>query len=168
MTHGTKGGVERRWLGIDYGQKRIGLSYAETLGVALPLAAVKGASQSSCLDQIESMIRKCGITELVIGYPFHMNGKVGDKVREVEAFIVELRRRFGLPIHRVDERLSTYQARRDTQCFLQKREKCLKQRIAQRRTGTLDSRAATLILQDYLDQKGADVHLGTLTLLEPA
>lgn len=148
-----------RTLGIDFGTRRVGLSYADEVGVAVPLAAAVEATQEERLEHIGEEIERRRIELLVVGYPYNMNGSVGFKAREVDVFITELERRFQLPVQRIDERLSSYAAdgsyrrrpgrsRRDPKAVQQ-----------ERRSGERDSRAAAVILQDYLDQQ--------LPLMEP-
>ena len=81
---------------------------------------------------------------LVVGYPFNMDGSAGFKAREVDAFAARLRAELGLPVHFVDERLTTYEA----EATIAK-----PRRRALRRSGIVDSRAATLILQDFFEQR---------------
>ncbi len=137
-----------KFLGIDYGEKRIGLSFGDgLLGVAVPCRAACGKTKKARFAAIETAITQRGITGLVVGYPYNMDGSKGAKAAEVDAFIEELQKRFDLPIHRLDERLTTVQARDDLKVFGHKRR-------TGRRTpppGDIDSRAATLILQDFLD-----------------
>ena len=137
-----------KFLGIDYGEKRIGLSFGDgLLGVAVPCPAACGKTKKARFAAIETAITQRGITGLVVGYPYNMDGSKGAKVAEVEALSAELEKRFGLPIHRIDERLTTVQALDDLKVFGHKRK-------TGRRTpppGDIDSRAATLILQDFLD-----------------
>ena len=76
--------------------------------------------------------------------PYNMNGSSGFKAKEVEAFIEQLKSRFQLPVTTVDERLTSHQVEQELK--LQKRQ-------VDRRSGEIDSRAAALILQDYLDQQ---------------
>jgi putative Holliday junction resolvase len=135
-----------RCLGIDYGERRIGLSYGDDLGVATPLPAVTADDRIDRLEEVGSVVKDRRVTDLVIGYPLNMDGSVGFKAREVDTFIRDLSERTGLPVHRVDERLTTQVARahlpkgRDDEM---------------RRSGRVDSMAAAVILQDFLDQ-----HLG--------
>lgn len=140
-----------RYLGIDYGEKRIGLSYADELGVAMPIPAV---FQKNKWDEIGRIIKEREIEALVVGYPYNMDGTVGFKAKEVDVFIAELEKRFGLPVHRMDERLSSYQAQTDIDVLGigKKSKKSIKARQLARRSGDLDSRAATLILQDFLEE----------------
>jgi putative Holliday junction resolvase len=129
-------------LGIDYGEKRIGLSFGDTLGLAVPIAAAVEATEEARLNHIQSVIEERGIGHLVVGMPYNMDGSSGFKVKEVVAFIEALKTRFQLPVSTVDERLTSHQV-----------EEHLKEqkRKFDRRSGEVDSRAASLILQDYLD-----------------
>ena len=88
-----------RYLGIDWGEKRIGLAYADEVGVAVPLPAAVASTKKARMQQIERMIQERAIAELVVGYPLNMNGSVGFKAREVDAFIKDLEKRFQLPVH---------------------------------------------------------------------
>jgi len=131
-----------RYLGIDFGSKRIGLSIGDELGVATPLPALTGRSAQAPWDPLAAVIRERRIGELVLGHPLNMDGTAGAKAREVEAFATRLRAKFGLPVHLVDERLTTYEA----ESSIPRR-----QRRSVRASGLVDSRAACLILQDFLN-----------------
>jgi putative Holliday junction resolvase len=131
-------------LGIDYGTRRIGLSYGDTLGVATPLPALVQASPEQRWSALGEVVRQRRITDLVLGYPFNMDGTAGFKAKEVDAFAARLKAEFRLPVHFVDERLTSYEAEA-TIAKAKRREV--------RASGLVDSRAATIILQDYLDQK---------------
>ena len=138
------------FLGIDYGSKRIGLSFGDHLGVAVPLPAAVAETLEDRLRFIADTIQKRRIQELVVGYPYNMDGSVGFKAKEVDLFITTLESRFNLPVHRIDERLSSQQAASDNKQFNKQKKLNIKDLQAERRTGKLDSQAATLILQDYL------------------
>ncbi len=133
-----------RFLGIDYGARRIGLSYGDELAVATPLPALTDADEAKRWAGLKAMIAQRRITELVLGYPLNMDGTIGFKAKEVDAFAARLRTEFALPIHLVDERLTSYEA--ESTIAKSKRRDV-------RASGIIDSRAATLILQDYLNQK---------------
>ena len=60
------------------------------------------------MRHIETTLNERKAEELVVGYPLNINGTVGFKAREVDEFIAELEKRFRLPIHRIDERLSSH------------------------------------------------------------
>ena len=133
-----------RCLGIEYGARRIGLSYGDDLGVATPLAALTEADAAQRWRALLAVIAQRRITDLVLGYPFNMDGSVGFKAKEVDAFAARLRDETKLPIHLVDERLTSYEA--ESTIAKSKRRDV-------RASGIIDSRAATIILQDFLLQK---------------
>jgi len=142
------------FLGIDYGEKRIGLAFADEVGVATPLNAATQTSLSARLSHIAQLIEERKIAALVVGYPLNMNGSIGFKAKEVDEFITLLEKRFKLPIYRADERLSTKQVKDDLDLLgLLPAKKSGKARQKAFRTGEIDSRAATIILQDYLSSK---------------
>ncbi|MCC5807351.1 MAG: Holliday junction resolvase RuvX [Opitutales bacterium] len=141
-----------QWLGIDYGEKRIGLAAGDELGIAVPLPAAVEPAPEARMARIGAEIGRRGVTELVVGYPYNMDGTVSAKAREVDGFIAELERRFGLPVHRVDERLTSYAAEEHLKAAGRRPKR--KDIRRHRRTGEVDSRAATLILQDFLDTRG--------------
>ena len=64
-------------LGIDWGEKRIGLAFADSIGVALPVDPAVSTSKRKRFMQIENLIKERSINELVVGYPLNMNGSVG-------------------------------------------------------------------------------------------
>jgi putative Holliday junction resolvase len=133
-----------RCLGIDYGTKRVGLAQGDELGVATPLPALIDADEAVRWAKLGETIRQRRITDLVLGYPYNMDGSAGFKAKEVDAFAERLKQQFGLPVHLVDETLTSYAA----EATVPK-----KSRRDVRDSGLIDSRAACLILQDFLDQK---------------
>ena len=133
-----------RCLGIDYGARRIGLSQGDELGVATPLPALVDIDPDKRWAALLDAIRVRRVTDLVVGYPLNMDDSVGFKAREVDAFITRLSAAVNLPVHRVDERLTSYEAESSI-------PKAKRRDV--RASGLIDSRAATLILQDFLDQR---------------
>jgi len=136
-----------RCLGIDYGTKRIGLAYGDELGLATPLTAITPATREAWTAALTCLIAQRCLTHLVVGYPLNMDDSVGFKAKEVDGFIAELEKAFGLPVIRQDERLTTYAAEAGLRASKGKDKRDRKLRAS----GEVDSRAATLILQDYLD-----------------
>ncbi len=133
-----------RCLGIDYGSRRIGLSFGDDLGVATPLPALTEAEEDRRWAALAATVRQRRVTDLVVGYPLNMDDTPGFKAKEVDAFAAKLRAAFALPVHLVDERLTSYEAE-STIAKAKRRDV--------RASGIIDSRAATLILQDFLNQK---------------
>ncbi len=142
------------FLGLDYGAKRWGLSHGDELGLAkVPLPPAIAADVEQRFAQVAREITARKIAELVIGYPYNMDGTAGFKAREVDAFIAELEKRFNLPVHRTDERLTSHEAAGQTRARPSKRPRTTAAHQAARATGEVDSRAATIILQDFLDTR---------------
>lgn len=133
-----------RFLGIDYGTRRIGLAFGDDLGIATPLPALTHADPTKRRADLAAIIKQRRVTELVVGFPYNMNGTIGFKAKEVEAFAETLKAEFGLPVHFIDERLTSHMAEAGMN------QKQLREIRAQ---GIVDSRAAAIILQDFLDQR---------------
>jgi putative Holliday junction resolvase len=131
-----------RFLGIDHGTRRIGLAYGDDIGVATPMPAIACEDPAKQWARIAEVLKARRITEVVVGHPLNMDGSSGPKALEVEAFARRIRAQFNLPVHLVDERLTSYEAESTIPPS---------KRRAVRRTGLVDSRAAAIILQDYLD-----------------
>ena len=135
---------------MDFGARRIGLAYGDDIGVSTPLPAIVSAEPLKQWAGIAALVKGRRITDVVIGHPINMDGSSGPKAREVEAFARRVHSEFGLPVHLVDERLTSYEAESTI---------APSKRRAVRRSGLIDSRAATIILQDFLDSRlprGAD------------
>ncbi|MDE0768687.1 MAG: Holliday junction resolvase RuvX [Opitutaceae bacterium] len=133
-----------RCIGIDYGERRVGLSYGDEIGVATPVDAAVQDSESERIDHLVKLAQDRRATDLVFGYPYNMDGSVGFKAKEVDVFIEKVLIKIALPVHRIDERLTSHVA---SEGFSKKRDDTL------RRSGKIDSAAAALILQDFLDQR---------------
>jgi putative Holliday junction resolvase len=136
-----------RFLGIDHGTRRIGVAYGDDIGVATPLPAITAADPAKQWAGLGGLLKERRITEVVLGLPLNMDGSSGPKAKEVEAFAQRIRSEFGLPVHLVDERLTSYEA--ESTIPPSKRREV-------RKAGLVDSRAATIILQDYLDGRIAN------------
>jgi len=131
-----------RFLGIDYGTKRVGLATGDELGIASPIPAVLSGDPAAQVGAIAEVIRMRRINELVIGLPLNMDGSKGPSAQAAEAFAARLHAKLGVPVHFVDERLTSSAAEESI---------APKHRRDMRDSGLVDSRAAALILQDYLD-----------------
>ena len=130
-------------LGIDYGEKRIGLALSDISNtVAQSLKVLKRNATRSWLGEIKAIVDKNKIEKIVIGLPKNMNGSIGEKGKEVLAFVKVLGKVVRVPIVTWDERLTTVSA-----------EKVLRQAELSRkkRKDILDKLSACIILQNYLD-----------------
>jgi putative Holliday junction resolvase len=134
-----------RILAIDYGKKRWGLAFCDELRVVFTLPALIQMSFNERLENLRAIVKERRISRLVLGLPITLEGNKSQLTIEVERFAKEILTPFGLPITFVDEALSSYVA----EASLPK-EKIKKG--FQKRDGTVDSKAAALILEDYLSQ----------------
>lgn len=133
-----------RFLGIDPGTKRLGLARGDELGLASPLPALVQPRSEDRWQALLSLIASQRIDEIVVGYPLNMDDSVGPKAKDSEAFAERLRQATKKPVHLVDERLTSHAAE-GTLPRAKLRDL--------RSSGIVDSRAAALILQDFLDQR---------------
>jgi putative Holliday junction resolvase len=134
-----------RTLGLDVGSKRIGLAVSDLLGItAQGIETLHRQNKRLDFAQLESVIRKYQVIEMVVGYPLRMSGAQGIQSEKMQRFAEELRQRFQLPVHLWDERLSSAQANR----LLRETEMSIK-----RRGQVVDQMAAVLILQSWMDAK---------------
>ncbi|MBN1257793.1 MAG: Holliday junction resolvase RuvX [Planctomycetes bacterium] len=133
-----------RYLGVDFGEKRVGLAITDQEGmIASPLTILKVKSPEDALRQVLATIREYKVDLVVLGYARRMDGRVGAKARECETFAKSLRGE-GLLVELWDERLSSVQAERSL------READLSHH---KRKQHLDAVAAQMILQSYLQAK---------------
>jgi putative Holliday junction resolvase len=133
-----------RFLGIDYGERRIGLARGNEWGIATPLPAVHGDEPDWCWRALAEVLRREQVDEIVLGHPLRLDGSASSATVRVERFAEMLRDRFGLPVHLVDETLSSEAAAEGMN---------LAQMRAAKRRGEIDSRAAAILLQDYLNRR---------------
>ena len=136
-----------RTLGIDYGDKRIGVAISDPLGIiATGIAVVgKGETFEQDIQELNSLIKKYGgVEEIVVGLPKTMSGAAGIQVEKVMKFVDALKQAFKVNIVTSDERLTTVEAERaliETGMSREKRKK------------VIDQSAAAGILQGYLERK---------------
>jgi putative Holliday junction resolvase len=131
-----------RVLGIDFGEKRLGLALSdESRTLASPLAVYERKDLQSDLRFLSDLILRYQIT--VLGLPLNMDGSLGPKAQQVLEFKRALEESLKLPVHTFDERLTTAEAER----ALLEANMSRRKRKAKR-----DALAAVLILQGYLQQ----------------
>jgi putative Holliday junction resolvase len=140
-----------RILAIDYGSRRMGLAVSDPLGItAQGLDTLERKNKRSDFARLEKLLREYQIREIVLGLPLRMSGEEGTQSQKVAEFAEELRRRFAIPVHLWDERLTSAEANR----LLREAELSI-----QKRAQAVDRMAATLILQSWLQahQSGASL-----------
>lgn len=128
---------------IDFGLKRIGLAVSDKgRKIALPVGVVEGGKKA--IQQIRAALPLKEVDLILMGLPLELSGKKGSMALLVEQFAKQLEEALHIPVHLVDERLSSKGA--DAQL----REISLNRK---ERSEKIDMVAATLLLQTYLDQK---------------
>ena len=134
-----------RILAIDYGSARIGLALGDPTGtLARPLPFLPAKPDAKLAREIVEIAKKNDVHLFVLGLPRNMDGTSGEAATKVQAFAAALKEATPLPIKLVDERLSTVQASRQLQ---ESGKNTRKQR------GQIDSEAACVLLQGYLDSQ---------------
>lgn len=131
-----------RVIGLDHGSRRLGVAVGDTeTGMAFPRPAIRRRGEAADLDALAALARDERATLVVLGLPRNMDGSEGPQAAAARAFGERLAG-IGLEVAYVDERLTSWEAG---------------ERLAaagarpSRRSGELDSAAARLILQEYLD-----------------
>jgi putative Holliday junction resolvase len=137
----------QRLLGLDLGEKAIGLALSDTsLTVATPLTIMARGKFSDNATRLDALVAEHGIGGLIIGLPLNMDGSSGRSAQSARAFAQNFSRRSSIPLVMVDERLSTVVANR----VLLEADSSRKKRAE-----TVDKVAAAYILQGALDQMRA-------------
>ena len=147
-----------RILGVDLGSKRIGLAVADAgIGIARPLSTVnRGATLDDDVDALGGVCREQDVTELVIGLPIEAAGGEGAMAAGAREWAAAIGERLALPVTLRDERLSSFEAERRLGRMPRGRSggpPSRTQRNAYR--ARIDREAASVILQDELDTRGA-------------
>jgi len=132
-----------RILALDFGSRNIGLAVTDELGLtAQGLPTLRRSNKRNDLDHLRRVIRQYSVNEMVMGLPLRMSGSEGIQSEKVQIFAEELRRKFKLPVHLFDERLTSVEANR----VLRESDMSIR-----RRAEVVDQLAAVLILQSFLE-----------------
>ncbi|HVJ50694.1 Holliday junction resolvase RuvX [Desulfitobacterium sp.] len=132
-----------RIMGLDFGQKTIGVAISdELLWTAQGIKTIRRSKRE--IEELAELIAEYDVQEIVLGYPKNMNGTLGPRAQLSEEFSALLQDSFQLPVKLWDERLSTVAAQRsliEADVSRAKRKK------------VIDKMAAVFILQGYLDHR---------------
>jgi len=142
----------QKYLGLDFGDKTIGVSVSGPGGkTATGITTLKRQDETAfrpSLKALKEIIREYGVTDIVLGYPKHLDGSDSPRCKKTLEFKDKLNRYFkSIPVQLWDERLST---RAVTRVFEGKRSR-LKNHV--------DEMAAVYILQGYLDNRNGEIQL---------
>ena len=126
-----------RYLGIDYGMRRIGLATADgDTRIAVPQSALKCKNDAQAIDEITSVVKKEEIEKIIIGLPLGLDGRKSEMSAQAISFGEKLRAASGLPVEFENEMLTSRMAH-----------------DAGMRGSNIDASSAAIILQSYLDKK---------------
>ena len=133
----------KRFLGIDYGSKRIGIAVSDPLRIiARGLQVI--ANSPKTIDEIKRLVSEYDIEKIVVGMPFNLKGERGQKAEEVQSFIEKVKAEINIEVVEWDERFTSQDAHQTLRDMGAKK----KQRQSKEK---IDEIASALILQGYLD-----------------
>jgi putative Holliday junction resolvase len=128
------------------GSRRIGIAVSDPLGItAQGLETLQRRNKRQDFAALERIVREYGVRQIVVGLPLRMSGAEGTQSDKMQGFAEDLRKRFRLPVHLWDERLTSAEANRllrETELSIEKRAKAV------------DRMAAMLILQGWMESRG--------------
>lgn len=134
-------------LGLDVGSKRIGVAGCDRTGlIATGITTIERTSFERDVEQIQQLVFERQVQVLVVGLPYSMDGSLGFQARQVQKFAKRLAKALKLPVEYVDERLTSFQA--EQMLIAEKRS-------PSRHKELIDRKAASLILQQWLDTRRA-------------
>jgi putative Holliday junction resolvase len=132
-----------RLIGLDLGEKRIGVAAADDrTQVAVPVTTIE--ADGDPIGAIMNLVQEQNADELVVGMPLSMTGAMGPQAQLTLRLVEALRERTTLPVHTWDERLTTAQASRSA-------PRGRGSRMQDR--GSRDAIAAAILLQAFLDSR---------------
>jgi putative Holliday junction resolvase len=148
-----------RILGLDYGEKRIGLAITDRQNsIAMPFGMIENNDSTS--ENILKLIRENDIGRIVIGRPVNLSGQQGYQSEVVDSFVSDILKNYELPISIIDERFTSkissdiisgsYGTQNDARNRKQNKKMPKKKKGQMRKSGTADTLSAALILGDYL------------------
>ncbi len=140
-----------RFMGIDYGTKRIGVAISdENHTLAFPKEIV--LNDASTFKKLGDIIEKENVGEIVVGESVDFSGKLNALSGRIEVFILELQEKFNLPVQKQKEFLTSVEARRPKNGKQTAQSPQSHSKVKQIKSGRVDASAAALILQRYLDK----------------
>lgn len=135
-----------KYIGLDLGSKTLGIAMSDSNGIiASGFTIIRhNEDYNYLIEELKVIIKEHKIEEIVLGFPKNMNNTIGVKGELSLQFKKNLEDKIGLKVHLVDERLSTKEA---TNLLISN------DTSRKKRKKVIDSMAATIILQSYLDRK---------------
>ncbi|HLZ90547.1 MAG TPA: Holliday junction resolvase RuvX [Candidatus Acidoferrum sp.] len=142
-------------LGVDYGRVRIGLAIAEAPAqLARPLLTLDRVNRNEDMRRLRELVREHRVRQIVVGLPLRLDGTPGEMAKEATRFAARVRKQLGLPVHMLDERLTSWEAER----LLEEQSGRVLHHAKSRATpgraagASVDAVAAAVILREYLQR----------------
>jgi putative holliday junction resolvase len=133
-------------MGLDPGERRIGLAVSHGASMlVLPAGHLERVKLKYDVDRVLEMAQERQVEGFVVGLPYTLSGEVGVQAKRAQGFVRALRKRTNLPVYTVDESFTTFEAEGILRAAGQQ---------PSRQRGAVDSAAAVLILQRFLDEMG--------------
>lgn len=134
-----------RIIGLDVGEKRIGVAMSDPLGIlASPLTQINRTGNRTAIEAILELVRQHEVERIIAGMPYSIDGSLGQQAERVGGFLRKLSEHLDIPVETWDERYTTVAAEGKMAEAGIRKDKRKKQ---------IDAAAAALILQEYLDTK---------------
>ena len=134
---------KHRKMGVDYGDKRIGIALTDSLCIiSSPFEVYKNIGEEDALKHLNSIIKEYDVDEVAMGLPINMDGTEGERALLHRQFGEKLERLANVKVHFIDERLTSAEAEEILISSGVRREK---------RKELIDKIAAQIILQTYIN-----------------
>jgi putative holliday junction resolvase len=140
-----------RIMAVDFGERRIGIAMSDpTRTIASPLTALgRRPGKRPPWVELKRLMQEHEVAELVVGLPLALSGEDSAWTKEVREFASQLATRTALPVHLIDERMTSVQAERAVRGMgLRRSQREQKERV--------DAAAAAIILRCFLERQGND------------
>ncbi len=134
-----------RYVGIDYGRKRVGVAVSDPLGIFA--SALETVHSAKIIEYLKNYAQNENVVSFVVGYPRNMNGQPSEAAADVDVFLRQLRKAFPTtPIELEDERFTSVLAHRAMiDGGMKKKDRQDKMSV--------DKISAAIILQSWMDRK---------------
>ncbi len=138
-----------RSLGLDIGDRRIGVALSDPLGIlASPLKVIERGLDGEDIAAILELVKQYKVECIIAGMPRSMDGSLGYQAEKVQSFIDNLKMQTAVPVESRDERLTTVNAKK----MVEEAGRKKRSKGTRFKKGEYDAAAAAIILQSYLNE----------------
>lgn len=132
-------------LGFDFGLKNIGIAYGQALtNIATPLTTIKANNGIPNWNEIKNIIDEWQPNVLIVGIPLNMDGTEQDTTVLARKFAISLKNTFNLPVIEVDERLTTWEAKKELKIPY-------KDAVSKKEQHKVNAKAAAILIEQWLN-----------------